>query len=184
MSIKIQFALFLLTETDEAEELIVLGLKKLLLIFFRSIMLDLLYTISLAINGFIWDVLVSCGCPKSMISSRISQIRTKFFLIVYSLIMPQKSFIMTTILFKSYSMYEGDTLKRVVATTQIDDFFRQAKLIPSMLKMGQTSPLDNLTLRQNSSGVFLMRSDLKSRLMMESPLAERKNICEIINYIK
>ena len=187
MSINIQLALFLLTDTDEADELMVLGVKKLklLLIFFRSIILpDLLSTISLAISGLICEVLVSWGCPKSMISSKISQTSTKFLRMVSSLIVPQKSLMMTTILFKSYSRQEGDTLKRVVATTQMDDFLRQAKLIPSMLKMGQTSPLDSLTLRQKSSGVFLMRSDLKSRLMMESPLAERKNICEIIDYIK
>lgn len=49
-----------------------------------------------------------------------------------------------------------------------------------MLKIGSTSPLDILTLRKNSSGVFLIRSERKSRLMMESPREERKNICEII----
>ena len=49
-----------------------------------------------------------------------------------------------------------------------------------MLKIGSTYPLDILTLRKNSSGVFLMRSERKSRLMMESPREERKNICEII----
>ncbi len=43
-------------------------------------------------------------------------------------------------------MYEGETLKRVVATTQIEDFFKYAKFIPSMLKIGYTSPFDNLTL--------------------------------------
>ena len=51
-----------------------------------------------------------------------------------------------------------------------------------MLKIGSTSPLDILTLRKNSSGVFLIRSERKSRLMMESPREERKNIWEIINF--
>ena len=49
-----------------------------------------------------------------------------------------------------------------------------------MLKIGSTYPLDILTLRKNSSGVFLIRSERKSRLMMESPREERKKICEII----
>jgi len=37
---------------------------------------------------------------------------------------PQKSLMMTIILFNSSRMYEGDILNLVVATTYIDDFFR------------------------------------------------------------
>ena len=37
-----------------------------------------------------------------------------------------------------------------------------------------------LTFLKKSSGVFLMRSDLKSLLMMVSPLAERMNTCDNI----
>lgn len=33
---------------------------------------DLASTTSLAMSGLIWEVLVNCGCPKSMISSSIS----------------------------------------------------------------------------------------------------------------
>ena len=72
---KMSLVLFLLTETEEAEELMVLGLKReKLLIFLMSRMLLLLVspTTSLAIRGLICEVLVSCGCPKSMISSNIS----------------------------------------------------------------------------------------------------------------
>ena len=74
MSMKISFDLFWLTDTDEAEELIVLGLnREKLLIFFMSIRLLPLpsATTSDAISGFMCDVFVSCGCPKSMISSKI-----------------------------------------------------------------------------------------------------------------
>jgi hypothetical protein len=63
-------ALFLLTDTEEAEELMVLGLKKLKLlpIFLRSIrLLDLPSITSLAISGLICEVFVSWGCPKSII---------------------------------------------------------------------------------------------------------------------
>jgi hypothetical protein len=63
-----------LTDTLDAEELTVLAPnKEKLPIFFRSrIELDLASTTSLAIRGLICEVLVSWGCPKSMISSRIS----------------------------------------------------------------------------------------------------------------
>jgi hypothetical protein len=64
----------LLTDTFEAEELTVFELKmeKLLNFLISRIEVDFASTTSLAISGLIWEVLVSWGCPKSMISSRIS----------------------------------------------------------------------------------------------------------------
>ena len=63
MSTNISFELFLLlTDTEDAEELIVLGLKsEKLLIFFISIKLVplLSFTTSLAMRGLICEVLVS-----------------------------------------------------------------------------------------------------------------------------
>lgn len=87
---------------------------------------------------------------------------------------------MTMILFNSSNIYEGEILNLEVATTYIDDFFKYAKLIPSMLNIGSISPLESLTLRQNNYGVFLMRSDLKSLFIMVSPLEDKKKSWEII----
>jgi hypothetical protein len=65
MSTKISLLLLLLlTETEEAEELMVLGLNsEKLLIFLMSMRLVPLesLTTSLAIRGFMCEVLVSCG---------------------------------------------------------------------------------------------------------------------------
>jgi hypothetical protein len=60
-------------ETFEAFEDIVLGLKMLNELSFLTSKIELLVsTTSEAIKGFINEVLVNCGCPKSIISSRIS----------------------------------------------------------------------------------------------------------------
>ena len=61
---------FVLTETEDAAELMVLGLnREKLLIFLMSIRLLPLpsLTTSLAMRGLMWEVLVSWGWPKSMI---------------------------------------------------------------------------------------------------------------------
>lgn len=60
---------FVLTDTEDAAELMVLGLnREKLLIFFMSIKLLLpSLTTSLAMRGLMWEVLVSWGWPKSMI---------------------------------------------------------------------------------------------------------------------
>ena len=70
MSMKISFWLvLLLTDTLEAEELMVLAPnnEKLPNFFMSRMELDLASTTSLAMSGLICEVLVSCGCPKSMI---------------------------------------------------------------------------------------------------------------------
>ena len=72
-STNISFCLFFEIETFEALEDMVLGLKMLNeLSFLTSIIEPFVYTTSEAIKGLISEVLVSCGYPKSMISSKIS----------------------------------------------------------------------------------------------------------------
>lgn len=61
-------ALFLLTETLEAlEETVWLEKNEIFPNFLISIKLCLFSTTSLAINGFICEVLVNCGWPKSIV---------------------------------------------------------------------------------------------------------------------
>lgn len=105
-------------ETFEALEDIVLGLNRPNeeLSFLTSRREDFVSTTSDAIKGLINEVLVSCGCPKSIISSRISYTNTKFFLIISSLICPKKSLIMTTTRLRSSNIKDGETLNLVVAT--------------------------------------------------------------------
>lgn len=67
-STNISFCLFLLTETLEALDEIVFGLKSPKdPNFLISINELLVSTTSEAINGLMWEVLVSWGCPKSII---------------------------------------------------------------------------------------------------------------------
>ena len=70
MSINSLFSLLVLTETEEAEEEIVWGVnREKLPNFLTSRRLCFVSTTSLAINGFMWEVFVSWGCPKSIVSS-------------------------------------------------------------------------------------------------------------------
>lgn len=117
-STKISFCLLFEMDTFEALDEMVLGLKRPNdeLSFFTSRIEDLVSTTSEAISGLIREVLVSCGWPKSMISSRISYTRTKFFLIISSLICPKKSLIIMTTLLSNYKINDGETLNLVVAT--------------------------------------------------------------------
>jgi hypothetical protein len=117
---------------------------------------SLFCTNSFTISGLMSSVEVSCGCPKSMISSeflqslpRISYTSTKFFRTISSVTIPRKSLMMTYL----------------------------------RLRRGGASPLCSLTLRKKSSGVFFIRSERKSRLMIVSPLADKMNNCDIITYI-
>lgn len=83
-------------------ELIVLGLKKLNFPKVSLVMLIgysvIIGTGSFTICGLINSVDVNYGYPKSIISSNISYIKTKFFLIDSSLNTPQKSLIILTTL--------------------------------------------------------------------------------------
>lgn len=131
---------------------------------------------------------------KSIINSVFltSYIRMKFFLRTSSLITPQKSLISLANRSNNSNDIAGCKLNLDVPTIY-NPWFKHKKVPPLLMwanwmqstaNNGLASPEYVFAYLKNVSGVDLGKSDLKSRLMIVSPLGDRMNIYEnIIIYI-